>query len=194
MIKSRILKIYESPQTVFTPKDIAILIGASKVAPFLIQKIHYYIKTGKLVSLRRGFYAKNNAYNPYELGQKIYTPSYVSFETVLREAGVIFQYYDSIFLASYLSRNIVVKEHKFTYRRLTETILMNREGLIEKDGYTIATPERALLDMLYLFPNYYFDNLGSINWDRCIELLGVYNNKDMEKLVIKLRKGAENAK
>jgi len=41
--------------------------------------------------LRRGLYAKDNSYDKNELATKIYIPSYISFETVLRNAGAIFQ-------------------------------------------------------------------------------------------------------
>jgi len=59
-------------------------------------KIAYYVKQGVLIRLTRGVFAKNKDYNPKELATSIYTPSYISFETVLREAGVIFQHYDTI--------------------------------------------------------------------------------------------------
>jgi len=39
-----------------------------------------------------------------ELAVKINTPSYISFETVLAQAGVIFQFYESVFVASHLSK------------------------------------------------------------------------------------------
>jgi hypothetical protein len=52
----------------------------------------------------------------------------------------------------------------------------------------VASTERAFLDMIYLFPNYYFDNLRSINWDKCDELVKIYNNKELVKRLAKYRK------
>jgi len=43
--------------------------------------------------------------------------------------------------------------------------------------------------MLYLFPNYYFDNLKSMNWERCIEIAKVYNNKQLVMRLAKYQKG-----
>jgi hypothetical protein len=56
-----------------------------------IARVSYYVKNSQLIRLRRGLYAKDNDYNKYELATKICIPSYVSFETVLRNAGAIFQ-------------------------------------------------------------------------------------------------------
>jgi len=172
--------IYGSKQTVFTSREIAILIG-EKNADKLKSKLSYYVKTGKLIRLRRGIFAKNDAYDKNELAVRIYTPAYISFETVLARAGVIFQYYENIFTASYLSRNLSFKGNKFTYRKLKDELLINQKGLVNKGTYFEATKERAFLDMLYLFGNYYFDNLRSIDWNVCFEIVDIYKNKTLER-------------
>lgn len=172
--------VYGSKQTVFTSKEIAILIG-EKNADKLKSKLSYYVKTGKLFRLRRGIFSKNEAYDKNELAVRIYTPAYVSFETVLAREGVIFQYYEKIFVASYLSRNLKFKENKFTYRKLKNEILINQKGMISKGTYFEASKERAFLDVLYLFGDYYFDNLRSIDWNLCFDMAAIYKNKTLEK-------------
>lgn len=192
MDKTDILKVYDSPQTIFTPKDIALLINAS-TEESLRQKIKYFLKTNKLIKIRRGFYAKNENYDVYELAGRIYTPSYVSFETVLASEGIIFQYVRGITLASYLSREIKVSNNIIHYRRLKEEILTSRKGLVLKDGYYVASKERAYMDMVYMNPTYHFDNLRSIDWDKCEALLPIYNNKALERIIRADRKEYENA-
>ena len=172
--------IYGSKQTVFTSKEVAILIG-EKDANKLKSKLAYYVKTKKLLRLRRGIFAKNNTYNKNELAVRIFTPAYIGFETILAREGVIFQYYQDIFIASYLSRGLNVKENKFTYRKLKDEMLISQKGLVNRGTYFEATKERAFLDMLYLFGNYYFDNLRGINWDACFDIVAIYKNKTMEK-------------
>lgn len=172
--------IYGSRQSVFTSMEIAILIG-EKNADKLKSKLAYYVKTGKLIRLRRGIFSKNDSYDKNELAVRIFTPAYVGFETVLLKEGVIFQYNESIFVASYLSRKLKFEENKFTYRKLKNEILINQKGLINKGTYFEATKERAFLDMLYLFGSYYFDNLGGINWNICYEIIPIYGNKALEK-------------
>lgn len=172
--------LYGSRQTVFTSLEIAILIG-EKNADNLKSKLAYYVKTGKLLRLRRGIFSKAENYDKNELAVRIFTPAYVSFETVLQREGVIFQYYESIFVASYLSRKIEFGENKFVYRKLKNEILVNQKGLVNKGTYFEATKERAFLDMLYLSGEYFFDNLRSIDWDYCYEIVSLYGNKALEK-------------
>ena len=172
--------IYGSKQTVFTSREVAILIE-EKNANNLKSKLAYYVKTGKLIRLRRGIFAKNENYNRNELAVRVYTPAYIGFETILARDGVTFQYYETIFVASYLSREIGFKENKFAYRKLKNELLVNPKGLVNCGTYFEATKERAFLDVLYLFGNYSFDNLRSINWDACFDIVSIYKNKALEK-------------
>lgn len=181
MKKFDILALYRTKNTVLTAKEIAILWGETHLST-LKARIHYYVKQGKLHQLRRGIYVKDvRSYDVLELGSKIYTPSYVSFETVLREAGIIFQYYETIFWASRFSQEVTCDRHRFVFRKLKDEILYNPGGVVHRNGYSIASPERAFLDMIYLFHAYYFDNLGSLQWEKCFELVKLYKSKQMIK-------------
>ena len=150
------------------------------------KRLYRYVKSGKLFPLRRGIYARIKAYEKCELATKIYTPAYISFETVLTKAGVIFQFYSQVFIASYLTREIVVDGQAYSFRKIKDTILTNPAGIESKDGYSIATPERALLDVIYLNKDYHFDHLGNIDWESVYAILPIYGgNKRMERLVNK---------
>lgn len=184
MEKSDILSILRDSKTVFTFKEILLASGETNPA-LLRRRISYYVKKGELYSIRRGFYAKDKNYDKLELATKIYTPAYISFETVLRQAGMIFQYYERIFIASYLSREITADNQTYQYKRIRDIILTNSAGIETKDNYSIASPERAFLDVLYLSKDYYIDNLRPLNWDKVFELLPIYANKRMERVVKK---------
>jgi predicted transcriptional regulator of viral defense system len=180
--KKPISKILRSNKTVFTFKDISLIWGdTDKKAT--ISAINYYVKTGNLYRLRRGFYAKDKNYDKFELATKIYTPSYISFETVLAKAGIVFQYYSQIFVASYLAREIIADAQKYSYKKIKDEILTNSFGIENKENYSIASPERAFLDTLYLYKNYHFDNLSPLNWEKIFEILPIYKNKTMEEKV-----------
>ena len=127
-------------------------------------------------------------FNKRELATSIYTPSYISFETVLRDAGIIFQHYETIFVASKWPKTIKIDKCNLTFRKLKDKVLFNSMGVIHKNNYSIATPERAFLDTIYLFPHYYFDNLKSINWKKCFEIVKIYNNKQLLKRLNKYYK------
>jgi predicted transcriptional regulator of viral defense system len=180
---SLIAKLYQSPKTILTTKDFA-LIWQETDTNNLKAKIAYYVKQGVLIRLTRGVFAKDKNYNPKELATSIYTPSYISFETALRESGVIFQHYDTIFVAGPWSKTMTIGKTTVTFRQLKESVLYNPSGVENKATYSIASAERAFLDMIYLFPEYYFDNLRSMNWERCFELAAMYDN---QRLIKRLR-------
>ena len=182
-----IAKLYQSSKTILTNKDLA-LIWEENDKNNLNAKTAYYVKQGALTRLARNIFAKDKNYNFKELATSIYVPSYVSFETVLREAGVIFQHYDTVFVASKWTKTITIDKYAFTFRKLKDVVLYNPAGIINKDHYSIAMPERAFLDVIYLFPDYYFDNLKSINWDQCFELVKIYNNQQLVKRLNKYQK------
>ncbi len=179
---SFILKIYKSKNTVFSIKDIA-LIWRDSSPKNVNKRLYRYIKSSKLYKIQKGFYAKDENYNRFELATKIYTPSYVSFETVLGNAGVTFQYYGQIFVASYLTREKTIEKQVFSYKKIKDTVLTNSTGIENKKGYSVASPERAFLDVLYLNKNYHFDSPLSLNKNRVMEILPIYENKRMGKAV-----------
>lgn len=173
-----------SKQTIFSIKDISLLWkeGDRKV---ITNRLKKYTKAGKLVRVYRGLYAKDKDYDQFELVTRIYTPSYISFETVLTRSGINFQYYGNTFVASYVNREIVADNQRISFVRMKDYVLSNSVGIDHSDGYAIASPERAFLDRLYVNKKYYFDNLSTLNWDKVFEILPIYNNKRLEKEVNK---------
>jgi hypothetical protein len=180
MEKAGLFSILRGENTVFTFKDILLASGETN-APLLKRRISYYVKHDELYPIRRGIYAKSKDYDRLELANRIFTPSYISFETVLAKAGVVFQHYDQIFAASYLSRELACDGRKYVFRRIKDSVLTNTLGVERKGNYFIATKERAFLDMIYLNKVYHFDNLSSIDWNKCFEILAIYDNEAMAR-------------
>ena len=182
MEKSNILSILRSKASVFSFKEI--LLASHEGKPELLKRrLSYYINKGELYSIRRGLYAKDKNYNRLEAATKIFTPSYVSFETILIEAGVVFQHYDTIFVATYQAKEIVCDDQTYSFRKIKDDILTNNAGVEDKGNYFAATKERAFLDLLYLNKDYYVDNLAPLDFDKIFALLPIYNNKRMIKKV-----------
>ena len=184
-----LLKLYQSPKTVLTTKEIALL-WKERNKNNLKSKIFYYVKNGGLIRLRRGIFAKNKKYNFKELAVSIYTPAYVSFETVLREEGVIFQHHNAVFVVSYLSKEVKCGGNKIVFRKIKYEVLINQSGIVNKNNFCQASKERAFLDMIYLFKNYHFDNLDGLDWKKCFELAKIYQNKELIKRLQKYYKNA----
>ena len=185
MKKGFLNEILRLKKTVFSFKDLILLWGGiDKLTAG--SRVNYYIKHNNLYHIRRGLYAKDKNYDKYELATKIFTPSYVSFETVLGSAGVTFQYYSKIFVASYQNKEIECDGQKIAFKKIKDAILTNNVGIDIKENYSIASAERAFLDVVYLNTDYYFDNLSVLNWDKVNLILPIYGgNKRMEKMVKK---------
>jgi hypothetical protein len=188
MKHSDILDILRSNKTVFSFKDILLSSGEEKPS-LLNRRLYHYTKNGMLYHIRKGIYAKDKDYDRFELATKIFTPSYISFETVTGKTGITFQFYGKIFVASYQTKEINCDGQIYSFRTVRNEILINDSGIEKKENYFIATPERAFLDIIYLNRDYYFDNLSPLNWDKIYEILPVYGgNERMEKTVKRLSK------
>jgi len=173
-----------SKKTIFSTKDVSLLWGEAGGGASQV-RLNYYVKTGKLIHIRRGLYAKDKNYDKHEFAVNILRPSYISFETVLGSAGMTFQYYSQIFIASYVKRDIVCDGQAYTFRKIKKTILINPAGIDQGREYSVASKERAFLDTIYRSKDYHFDNLSPLDWDKVFEILPIYNNKKMSKKVQK---------
>ena len=181
MKKRFLTTIYQQEQTIFTTAELSLLFPALSSAS-LSSRLRYFADTQGLLKLRRGVYAKLK-YAEWELANKLYSPSYISFSTILFKYGVVFQLDSRVYLASYLTRDIEVKSHTFIYRKLKESILHNTAGVEERNNIWIATPERAFLDSLYLFGDIFFDNLLPLDWDKVFKLQDIYQCQVIKKRV-----------
>jgi len=181
MKNNLILSLYQNSKTVFTIKEVSQLFPDLSYQS-LKDRLSYAVKTKKLLKPRRGIYTKIN-FNFLELANKIYTPSYISLETVLLKEGLIFQEKKEITLVSYLTRTIKINnEIIISYRKIKDEILNNLKGIKKENHYFIAEKERAFLDALFVFKDFHFDNLN-LNWEKVFELVKIYKSKSLEKRV-----------
>lgn len=182
-----IFTLYNDVRSVFKLSDIAMLSGETNFES-LNKRVNYFVRNKKLQNLRKGVYSKTS-YNLEELACRIFIPSYISLEYVLQKSGVVFQFNSAITSVSYLSRTIEIADNEFVYRKLKNEILADFRGINRyPNGINIASPERALLDLLYLNGETYFDNINVIDKDLCFELLPLYHSKKLSERVTKLFK------
>jgi len=180
-----VLTIFKDNRTVFRLNDIAMLVGEADFQS-LNKKLNYAVRTGKLQNPRKGIYAKPD-YDTEELACSVYTPSYLSLEYVLQKEGIIFQYDSWITVVSYLSRNIVVEDRTYVFRKIKGDVLVDTTGILRQNNHiNIATAERAFLDMLYLEKDYYFDNLNPLKKELVFKLLPLYQSKALNTRVTNL--------
>lgn len=174
-----------SDRTVFTLQSLMMLTGNFDTLS-LTQSLSYYQKKGLIRRLRRGVYSKLE-YDVNELACAVFFPSYISLQYVLLKAGVIFQYSDAVTCVSSLNRDIMVDGRTFSFRRIKPDLWADMDGILQKEGYLIATPERALVDMMYLYPGIeYFDNMDSLDKGKVSALSLSYGNKSLSERIARI--------
>jgi hypothetical protein len=169
---SKIDILLKQDKKIFHTKDLELLWGIANKST-LHTVILRYAQKKILIPIYRGFYTTVplEKINPIELGASaIHNYAYLSTETVLSQSGIIFQSIEAYTFCSGKSKKIRVNGNIYMSRQLKDEYLYNTEGIIDKGNYKIATPERAVADMLYFNPKYYFDAKDQINWDKVADI------------------------
>jgi len=151
----------KSSEKLFHTQDLALLWGIENKNT-LYTTIKRYVKKGILIQVIKGLYSTVpiNEIDKFELGTSlIHKYCYVSCETVLFLEGVINQVVYPITYVSSVSTKIEINGVMYIYRQAKPEILFDPNGIEQKDGYFMATKERAISDMNYFNPKYYMDNL-----------------------------------
>lgn len=190
MKKDIILDVFKSDQTVFTAKELSLMYPDISQKD-LFRRLSYYVKKGKINRPRKGIYAKDK-FNHLELANKIYTPSYISLETVLREHGLIFQESTVITAVSYLTREITCGGIKISYRKIKDEVLVDKTGIVKENNYFSAGRERAFLDAVFIYKDYHFDNLSGLDWDKVKKIIKIYHSKALRNRVRDYYKKTKN--
>lgn len=139
----------------------------------LIITLKRYIDNGLLYRLYRGLYSLKpiTDLDPLLVGAAaINNYSYLSCETVLVKYGVIFQDLNYFTFVSEQSKRLTIAPYNYYYRQLKKDFLYNDFGVNKNNILNEASLERAVADILYFNPDYYFDNPAPINWQRVHEI------------------------
>jgi hypothetical protein len=102
-----------------------------------------------LLRLKKGVYS--SIFNPpdsFEIANAIYTPSYISLESALNYYGILLQFpYSVTSVSPKKSKKLLIDEKEFEYVQISSKLYLDfrREG-----PAVIASPEKALLDMIYI--------------------------------------------
>lgn len=164
---------------VFTTSDLMVLWNISDRRD-AIESVKDYVRRERMFSIKKGVYSLVKEYDEKELAQKLISPSYISYYTALAMHGIIFQKYIEIHSFALYSKTILLYDKKFIYHKMNAKILHIQEGLLIEDCYTVASPERAICDSLYLNKNIAFDNLRNIDIEKLKKISVIYGNKRLE--------------
>lgn len=170
-------------QSVFTVDDLAVLWQVPDRAK-LWESIKYYLRTNRLHSIQRGVYALTRDYSPFEAAVKLFPPAYISYTSALAYHGAFYQYSSEIHAMAQASKRLEVKSGQVcVYHQLKNSVLLNQTGIEKKDGFWIATLERAICDTAYLVPSFTFENLGRADPQKLAQLPKIYGNHALQKRI-----------
>ena len=169
--------------------------------------LNRWVIKGYIIKLRNGLYSFEGYreipnFNLF-IANQIYRPSYISLHTALSFYGLIPEaVVQTISISTLKTSRFENKVSCFIYKNVKESIFFGYDQLPFSDGRSIlmATPEKALLDLLYLYPFYKteidfldlrfdVDTLPElINKEQLYGFLSKYKNKSLEKRVKTLLK------
>jgi predicted transcriptional regulator of viral defense system len=122
-----------------------------------------WVKKGYLIRLRQGYFAfseyKNRPDYSLYFAHRIYRPSYISLHTALAFYGMIPEAVVQITNVTSLKTASFSNDFgEYSYKNVKEDLMFGYELKPMADNRSIpfATPEKALLDVLYLYP--FYDN------------------------------------
>lgn len=120
-----------------------------------------WVKKGYLIRLRQGYFAfseyKSKPDYPIYVANRIYAPSYISLHTALSFYGMIPEAVVQITSVTSLKTESFTNDFgEYSYKNVKENLMFGYELKPMADNRTIqfASPEKALLDLLYLYPFY----------------------------------------
>lgn len=166
---------------VFSAKELKTIFFAEKN---ILVQVAFWLKKGYLKRIKKGLYVLTSAVNrinPVILADRIYNPSYLSLEYALNYYGIIPDIpgtYTSV--TTRKTENFQNEFGNYSYQKIKKELFTGYE--IIQDGvlsYSIATPEKALLDYLYLNKNKFvaeFDFWRELRIDEEFK----FNKKDIE--------------
>ncbi len=120
-----------------------------------------WIKKGYLIRLRQGYftfpeYKKKPDYSLY-FANRIYRPSYISLHTALAFYGMIPEGVVQITSVTSLKTESFINDlGEYSYSSIKENLMFGYElkAMADNRAIQFATPVKALLDLLYLYPFY----------------------------------------
>ncbi len=120
-----------------------------------------WLKKGLLIKLRNGFYSfpeyKDEPGFAYLVANRMYRPSYISLHSALSFYGIIPESVIQITSVTSLKTISINNSFgEFSYKSVRENIMFGYDlkPLSKTGSVFFAQPEKAVLDLLYLYPFY----------------------------------------
>lgn len=179
----------------------------------LASQLSRWVESGRLVRLRRGVYALGAPYrrrepHPFEIANVLVRPSYVSLESALAFHGLIPEaVFSTTSVTTARPEVFETPFGRFDYRHISSALLWGyaeeQLGPGARPTALIATPEKALLDLVYLRPGgdtaeflrqLRLDRLDSLDMERLHSFAGRTGKPKLIRAAARIAKlAAENS-
>lgn len=174
---------------IFTPQDFQRIFGVNRLRTkyFLEEYTHH----GLFLRLKNGLYALKTDLPPEEeIANRLYRPSYLSFEYALAAYNIMPEMPYAVTSATTKpTRTFAVGEKTFSYLTIKRAAFAGyaparRSGRI----VLIADPEKALVDYLYFVslgrkPDNERLDTASLNKQKALDYAGLYQRASLDQLV-----------
>lgn len=185
-------RLIEKGMFVFNPGEFQRVFKISK------HKVKYFLEKeserGLFLRLKRGLYAlKTDLPGEEEIANRLYRPSYISFEYALASCNILPEMTYSVTSATTKStRTFTVEDKVFSYNKIKKEAYTGYR--LVKQGakvYLMAIPEKALVDYLYfvsLGKKTYNErlNISSLKKEKLIAYGRLYKRNKLIELIEKL--------
>ena len=131
----------------YSVKDLERIIGIP--VDNLRKQLTRWVEKGILIRIAKGIYAPyGTEINVLKIANQMYYPSYLSFESVLSKYGILSQVpYTLTFATPKKTKKMILNEVEVEFTKLSDKYFF---GYTFENGINIASPEKALIDCLYL--------------------------------------------
>lgn len=187
-------KIKEKRLLIFTPYDLERLFKASPVAANFF--VFRNTRRGLLIRLKKSqkgslYCLADNPPNQYLIANRIYEPSYISFDTALSFYGIIPETIYTITSATTkATREFKINNSRFTYYKIKKSVYTGYRPIkYLNETVLIAEPEKALADYLYFVElkkrqlNYERLNLKNIKKNKLMSFAKLFNRARILNLI-----------
>jgi len=121
----------------------------------ILVQVAFWVKKGYVKKVGKGLYLlaiEENNLDPVTLAGKIYSPSYLSLEFVLNYYGIIPDT-PGTFTSVSTKKTMFFQNQfgNFSYQKIKNNLFTGYQSIAKgKSSINLATPEKALMDFLYL--------------------------------------------
>jgi len=136
--------------SMFSPLEFQRIFNVTKSAANFF--INFHLKKGFFIKIRNGLYMlADYPANHYLIANRVYAPSYVSFDTALSFHGIIPETIYAVTSATTkITREFKADNIRFVYHKLKKEVYTGYRAIKHSDNTVLmAEPEKALADYLY---------------------------------------------